>query len=263
MKFRILFITQDDPFYVKLFFEEFFRNYKDLDEIRGVVIAQAMGKKSLFALANQMYNFYGPFNFIKVGSKYAIYKLLPIFNGFLNGAIAYNLNQLCKKYKIKVLKRQNINSEAFLDELKTMNLDLIISVAAPAIFKDRLIQIPRYGCINIHNAKLPKYRGMMPNFWQLYHNEKKVGITIHEINPKIDDGKILLQKEVEVEPAETLDFLIKRTKRVGAYCMMEAIDMIKSGKIKYIENDAKEASYFSFPTSKDVRKFRDMGHRLL
>ena len=144
-----------------------------------------------------------------------------------------------------------------------MNLDLIISVAAPVIFEKDLIQLPKWGCINIHNAKLPKYRGMMPNFWQMYYGEKKAGMTIHKINPRIDDGKIILQKEVDIDPNESLDSLIKRTKKIGAYYMIEAINMIKSGNVKYLENDPKEASYFSFPTKDDVKEFKRRGKRIL
>jgi methionyl-tRNA formyltransferase len=262
--FRILFITQDDPFYVRLFFEEFFRVYEDLDEIVGVVLAQAMGKKSLSMLAQQMYGFYGPVDFLKMALKYASYKSLAIATpGFLRTNGRYGLTQLCKSHAITVMHRNDINSRSFLNELKTMSLDLIISVAAPVIFKSDLLGIPEYGCINIHSAKLPKYRGMMPNFWQMYHDEKTIGITIHEINPKIDEGRIILQKELDIHANETLDSLIKRTKRIGAHFMIEAIDMIKSGNVKYVENVAAEGSYFSFPTREDVKEFKRRGKRIM
>jgi methionyl-tRNA formyltransferase len=147
--------------------------------------------------------------------------------------------------------------------VKGMNIDLIISVAAPVIFKKDIIQLPKYGCINIHHAKLPKYRGMMPNFWQMYHDEKRVGMTIHEINPKIDDGRIILQKEVDIDQRETLNALIKRTKRIGAHLMIEAIEMIRSGNVKYLENRADEGTYFSFPKREDVREFKKRGKKLI
>lgn len=263
MNLRILFITQDDPFYVLLFFEEFFKKYKPLDEIKGVVIAQAMGKKSLFKLAHQMYDFYGRIDFMKMGLKYATYRLLATVPNFLRKDGCFSLAQLCRHYGVPIIHESHINSKEFLHRLKGMNLDLIISVAAPVIFKRYLIQLPKYGCINIHNAKLPKYRGMMPNFWQMYHNEKGVGITIHEITPKIDNGRIILQKEVDIYPNETLDSLIKRTKKIGAHFMIEAINMIKTGNIKYVENIAAKGSYFSFPTREDVREFKRRGKRII
>jgi methionyl-tRNA formyltransferase len=139
---------------------------------------------------------------------------------------------------------------------------LIVSVAAPVLFKRDLISLPRIGCINIHNAKLPKYRGMMPNFWQLYHREKTTGITIHEINPKIDDGRILLQDEMEISEDETLDSLIRKTKKAGAHMMIEAIRRIKQEDVRYLENPATEGSYFSFPKREDVKEFKKRGGRI-
>jgi len=188
---------------------------------------------------------------------------LAIAPGFLRTDDHYSLPQLCESHGIPVIRKVSINSRQFLDKLKGMNLDLIISVAAPVIFKQGLIQLPKHGCINIHNGKLPKYRGMMPNFWQMYHNEKNIGITIHEINPRIDDGRIILQKEVDINSNETLDSLMRRTKRMGAHYMVEAINMIKSANVKYIENDATRGSYFSFPTRKDVKEFGRRGKRIM
>jgi methionyl-tRNA formyltransferase len=260
---KILFITQDDPFYVRLFFEEFFKHCKSLDEIAAVVIAHAMGKKSYAKLARQMYDFYGPVNFTKMGTKYALRKILVHLPDAFRKNGGFNLAQLCGNYEIPVIYESKINSTDFLTRVKGMNIDLIISVAAPVIFKKDIIQLPTYGCINIHHAPLPKYRGMMPNFWQMYHDEKRVGMTIHEINPKIDDGRIILQKEVDIAPGETLDTLIKRTKRIGAHLMIEAIEMIRSGKVKYLENRADEGTYFSFPKREDVREFKRRGKRII
>jgi len=263
MSFRIVFITQDDPFYVRLFFEEFFKRYQHLNEIQSVVIAQAMGKKSTSKLARQMYDFYGPFDFFRMGIRYAAYKSLAATPAFMRSNNSYNIAQSCKNHGIHVIHQSAINAEPFLARLEAMNLDLIISVAAPSIFKQDIIAIPKHGCINIHNGKLPKYRGMLPNFWQMYHHEKSIGITIHEINPGIDDGRIILQKDVDIPAGETLDSLIKRTKKIGAQFMIEAIELIKSGKVDYKENPATEGSYFSFPTREDVKEFKRRGHKIM
>jgi methionyl-tRNA formyltransferase len=175
----------------------------------------------------------------------------------------YSIKQSASLYGIDVIERSDLNGRGFLSLIKQHNPDLFISVASPIIFKEALITIPTMGCINIHNAPLPKYRGMLPNFWQMYHDEKAIGITIHEINPKIDEGRILLQKDVDILPNETLDSLIKRTKRMGAHFMIEAINMIKSGSVKYSENDPAKGSYFSFPTREDVKEFKRKGKRIM
>ena len=186
----------------------------------------------------------------------------------LNKIATYNanwlsINGLCRAHGLEVIYQKDIHHPDFLAMLRCLNLDLIISVAAPSIFRSELIDLPRLGCINIHHAPLPRYRGMMPNFWQLYHGEESVGVTIHQINPEIDEGKIILQEQVKVEPDESLDLLIKRTKRLGAHYMVKAIYLLRNGKVQYKENRPGEGSYFSFPTRDDVRRFRQMGHRLL
>lgn len=260
---KILFVTQDDPFYVKLFFEEFYRRCESLEEIVGIVITEPMGKRSTAKLAKQMLDFYGPADFFRIGMKYAALKALAHAPGFLGWARFCSLQELSKRNGIRVFLETDINDSEFIKQIDSLGLDIIVSVAAPVIFKKELIGIPRHGCINIHNGKLPKYRGMLPNFWQMYHNETNVGITIHEINPKIDDGRIILQKEVKILAGETLDSLIKRTKREGAHLMIEAIKRLKTGNVQYRENKTSEGTYFSFPKKKEVQEFKRRGKRIL
>jgi methionyl-tRNA formyltransferase len=262
-KIRILFITQDDPFYVRLFFEEFFKNYARRDEIVGVVIAEAMGKKSMGRLARQMFGFYGLKDFVKVGIKFASYKVMAAGGPFMPAGKHYSLTQLCRGYGIEVLHGSDVNGKAFLDRVRALRPDLIVSVAAPVIFKRELISLPRLGCINIHNGMLPRYRGMLPNFWQMYHDEKQVGITVHEINENLDDGRILVQEKVDILPHETLDSLIRRTKLLDAHILARAIAALRDGTVAYRDNPASEGSYFSFPTSEHVREFKRNGKRLI
>jgi len=260
---KILFITQEDPFYVRLFFEEFLANYPHRDEIAGVVIAPTMGNKGLFNLVRQMYAFYGPVDFVRMGLRFVYYKLMNRLTRVWRTRRFYSIRQVCEHYRVPVLETTNINDATFLTSIGSMGVDLIISVAAPQIFRDALLSVPKQGCINIHNAKLPKYRGMLPNFWQMYYGEKAVGTTIHRINAKLDDGDILLQRESPIETGETLEALIRRTKRFGARLMIEAVQDIREGRIQPLANNAAEATYFSFPTKAQVREFKAMGYRLI
>jgi len=261
--FRVLFFTQDDPFYVKHFFEEFFLSYPEMDAVGGVVICDVMGKKSFRRLLGQMYGFYGPRDFSRMGFRYIARRAASALKSLTGRGRSADLRQLCAERGVPAYTGNGINSPEFVAEMKKIGPDLIVSVAAPVIFKKDLIGSARLGCINIHNGKLPRYRGMMPNFWQLYHGEERVGITIHEVNEKIDDGRIIFQREVDVLPGETLESLMCRTKRIGAYCMIEAIDMVRSGNVHYRDNAADKGSYFSFPTREDVREFKRRGRRIM
>jgi methionyl-tRNA formyltransferase len=261
--FHILFITQEDPFYVRLFFEEFFKRYDPTEDVKGVIVAPTMGKKSVKKLIRQMYDFYGPVDFVRIGARYAWHKTCDLLSRVVPLRRFHSISQVCRHYNVPVNACANINGEEFLETLRQMDLDLIISVAAPQIFKEPLIRIPRHGCINIHNAKLPKYRGMLPNFWQIFHGETSVGTTIHRINAGIDDGEILLQKETPLLNGESLDSIIRRTKTLGGQFMIEAINGLKRHSLTPLPNPSKDSTYFSFPTKQDVLEFKKRGHRLI
>jgi methionyl-tRNA formyltransferase len=249
---RILIITQEDPFYVRVFFEEFLARYPHTENILGVVVCPTLGKKSPTALAKQMLDFYGPVDFLRMFGRYLAVKLTR-----------ESLSDLCRKFGVPVYREKDINADSFVTNWRERNLDIIVSVAAPQVFRERLINLPRKGCINIHDAKLPRYRGQMPNFWQMYHSEPTAGITVHRINSRIDAGEIILQKEVPIREEYALDDLIRHTKRIGAQCVIEALELIRNGKVEYMPNDTAQGSYFGFPKAADVKEFRRCGKRIL
>lgn len=263
MSNKVVFITQEDPFYVRIFFEEFFGKYPRRERIAAVVIAPSMGKKSLAQLARQMYDFYGLVDFVRMGFRYVFYKLAAKLPRGRGARSFHSIEQVCRAYGVPVIFTPNVNSPEFLAELGRIGPALIASVAAPQIFREKLIALPSLGCINIHNSKLPKYRGMLPNFWQMYHGEKKIGTTIHRINGKLDDGPILLQRETDADPTQSLHERICTTKRQGASLMMDAIDGAFEGTLRDSPNDSSQSTHFTFPTRQEAREFRRRGMRLL
>jgi methionyl-tRNA formyltransferase len=263
---NLVFFTQEDPFYVKAFFDEFLQHYTFLDEIKAIVISKSMAKKSALKLAQQMYDFYGFYNFLRVGSQYSYRKLMGRKivrnNGYKDIVKTYTLQQLARVYGLNVIERSDLNSRDFQDYIRQYNADLFISVASSIIFKEELIKIPRLDCINIHHAPLPRYRGMMPNFWQIYHGESEVGITIHRINKGIDTGDIIIQNYIPVRENESLHKLMLRSKKEGARIMIQVIEDFRKGRISYKKMEG-AGSYFTFPTRDDVTEFKRRGNRLI
>ena len=102
----------------------------------------------------------------------------------------------------------------------------------------------------------------MPNFWAMYHGDRTAGITVHLMDTKIDRGKIILQTEIPIHPDESLDSLMKRSKRAAADLVIQALEKIRSGTAKLQEYEGK-GSYFSFPKREHVRHLRARGRRLL
>ena len=135
--------------------------------------------------------------------------------------------------------------------------------ACPFILKPSVLRQPRLGCINIHHAPLPRYKGMMPTFWQLYQGERHVGLTIHSMTEKIDEGTALLQSSLVVEPGETLDHLIRRSKRQAAHCLADVLRGIDSESVEARPLNQEPGSYFTFPTLAEIRQFHKRGLRAI
>lgn len=265
---KILLVTQNDPFYLPIFFNELFKNNISNEfNLEGIIIQRPLGKKSFKKLVVQMLDFYGFKNFFIVGTKFIAFKILnftavKIFNGKFPGT--FSVEHILRKKNLKIIQIKNINSKESLDYLRTLNLDIIFSIAASQIFKKDILELPKLGCFNIHTSKLPKNRGMMPNFWSLYkyYEEPTSAITIHKMNENLDDGEILIQTEFTLDPKESLDSLIKRTKKMSAEIFLKAIDILNNQSVSFIKNDPLRASYNSFPKKEDVLKFKEKGFKI-
>jgi methionyl-tRNA formyltransferase len=245
------------------FFEEFLAHYAAEFSIARISLCPPMGKRSRRALLQQLTALYGPLGILRVLGRLGLAKMLGAFPRKRGALHYYSLVQLCRAYRIPCEMIGNPNSETFRDSLAARRPDIVVSIACPYILKTPVLAIPRLGCINIHHAPLPRYRGMMPTFWQMFHREPTVGVTIHFMNEAIDEGRGLLQERIPIEPGETLDHLIKRSKRHGAHCMAAALRKIGANEHDTFSLDSPQASYFTFPTYRQMLEFRKRGLRVL
>jgi hypothetical protein len=133
-----------------------------------------------------------------------------------------------------------------------------VSIGGNQIFKRPLLDIPTKGCINLHTALLPKYRGLMPSFWVLKNQEKYTGISVFMVDEGIDSGPLVVQKKIEIGN-RTQEELITYTKDLGMDCILEAICLLRDGKEVLMPNPVEEMTYFSFPTRNDVKEFKRNG----
>jgi methionyl-tRNA formyltransferase len=260
---RIEFLTQDDPLYILSFFEEFFRHYASEFEIIQVSCCRTMGSRPRSRMIRELACLYGLRGFSRLALRSGTARLLGLLPRPKDATGFHSMKQLCRAWRIPLQRIGNPNTAAFIDQLASRAPDLILSVACPYIFKEQLLKLAPLGCVNIHHAPLPKYQGMMPTFWQMFHDEHVVGLTIHYIAEKVDRGPALLQESLVVEPGESLDHLIRRSKRHGAHCMARVVRQIASQTQSVITLDQSAASYFTFPTIKQIREFRRRGFRAL
>lgn len=260
----IEFLTTDDPLYVLPFFDEFIRQYAGEFKITRVWGCRAMGKRPRKQLIRELLSLYGVFGFARLASRMVAYKLAGISRKGSGSPRYYSFPQLCQAYGIPYEKIGSPNSPEFIAGLKERRPDLIVSVACPYILKAEFLGVPPQGCLNIHHAPLPRYKGMMPTFWQMYHGENRVGVTVHYMVPKVDEGAVLLQDSLEIQPGETLDQLIRRSKRHGAHCMAKVLKAVESGTQQVVSTlDAAQGTYFTFPTDHQMREFHEKGLRAI
>jgi len=173
----------------------------------------------------------------------------------------YSLRAVAKAFGIPYHVVTQVNSEQFHAIIDAANADLLVSMSCPQIIGKRVRKRFAKGCINVHGAPLPRYRGLMPAFWAPRNGEIVTGVTVHDLADKLDDGEILLQRNVAIVPEDTWDSLVRKTKTAGAKAIIEAIDQIERGIVSRRQNTDAEATYFSFPTAADRKAFRKAGRR--
>lgn len=256
---KILVITEEDEFYLPLSIDYLLKHCgRDIVE---VVCARNPLLPSKFKAVRKFFNAFGFGPILSQGIRVAKAKTLdtfPLLN-FTNRY--YSVKRVCEAYSIPYSHSMNINKPDFLQHCRDMNIDLIASVSPTQIFKENLINLPKHGCINIHTAQLPKYRGLYPTYWAMACGEKVVGVSIHYIERGIDTGRIIFQDDVEIPPNTTLDYMLRITKLKGAELLVKAIKQITEGKVQAFYPEG-EGSYFSFPTQESYKKFKSNGYRL-
>jgi methionyl-tRNA formyltransferase len=251
-RLRLAIITEDDPLYVRAFFEEFVHDPR-LPHVADVqcVLLQPPFRESRWKLARRMLGFWGPLGFVRTAIKLAWLR----GHGRTCRRVLHRAGFVCRD-------ETDVNSTECVSQLRHLSLDVILSVAAPQIFREPLLQVPSWGCINVHSGCLPRYRGMMPVFWQMAHAERQIGVTVHTITEEIDGGDILKQVLTDTVAGESLTAAILRTKRLGARMVVEVLQDIQAGRVTRTPMNIREGSYFSFPKPAEVRAFCHQGGKL-
>lgn len=121
------------------------------------------------------------------------------------------------------------NNPEFLEEVKKLNPDLICVVAYGKILPQELLDIPKYGCVNVHGSLLPEYRGAAPIQWAVLNGDKKTGVTTMFMNAGMDTGDMILKEEVKIGEDETTGELWDRLKTIGANLLIKTVKEIENG----------------------------------
>jgi len=259
---RIYILTEEEPFYLPVSIDHILAERgSDIVEV-ATVPTTYRGESSLRFVWRQ-FRFMGLRGFVLYGVDYARSKVLDCLDRIkvLSPKRPYSVAMACQRHNVLCREVADVNDASFLERLRTLRVDVVVSLSCPQLFGKALIDLPPAGCLNVHSALLPRYRGWLPTFWVLANGETETGVTVQYMGCKIDEGDIILQRMVSITEDDTLDSLIRRCKMVGADSLLKALDLIEQGRVEPQPINIEEGSYYSFPTPEAVARFRARGRR--
>ncbi len=144
--------------------------------------------------------------------------------------IASPVKQYAEDRGMKIYQPKKVKGNTeFIEELKRQNPDVICVVAYGKILPKEVLEIPKYGCINVHGSLLPKYRGAAPIQWSILNGDKTTGVTTIYMDEGMDSGDMILKKEVEIGENETTGELWDRLSKIGADLLVKTLKEIENG----------------------------------
>ena len=140
------------------------------------------------------------------------------------------VKELAVSKNIPVFQPEKVrNNVEFIEKIKSINPDVICVVAYGKILPKEILEIPKYGCINVHASLLPKYRGAAPIQWAVLNGDKETGITTMYMDIGMDTGDMILTKKVQIGENETTGELWERLSKIGGNLLVETLNQIEKG----------------------------------
>lgn len=139
-----------------------------------------------------------------------------------------------------------------VEDMKALNPDVMITCAFGQILSKEILDIPKFGVINIHASLLPKYRGASPIHYAILNGEKQTGISVMKTDIGIDTGDVILQKSLNINDGETCGQLFERLSILGADCIIEALSQIENKTATFIKQDDALATFTKIIKKEDA-----------
>jgi methionyl-tRNA formyltransferase len=139
---------------------------------------------------------------------------------------------LAQKLGLPVLQPARARDEKFLGDLRLLQPELIVVAAYGQMLPPEVLDVPRYGCLNVHTSLLPKYRGAAPIQWAIAHGDAETGVTIMKMDVGLDTGPMVAQRSTPIAPEDDSASLHERLARLGAELLLQTIPDYVAGKIQ-------------------------------
>jgi len=154
---------------------------------------------------------------------------------------------------VRIYQPESVKSDGAYEFFAEIQPDAVVIIAYGQIIPRRLLEIPRLGWMNLHASLLPKYRGAAPIAWAIINGENKTGLTTMRLDPGLDTGPILMQREIAIGSDETAPELAKRMAELGAPLVVESLIRLERGEIRPMPQESTQASYAPMLTKEHGR----------
>lgn len=163
------------------------------------------------------------------------------------------VKEIALAHGIPVYQPKRVKEETFVEVLKELNPDVIVVIAFGQILSKAILDLPQYGCINVHASLLPKFRGSAPIQWSIIEGEKETGITTMFMDPGIDTGDMLLKAVIPIEEDETGGSLHDKLSCLGGNLLSDTLHALENGTIVREKQDDSKSNYAKMLT-------KELGH---
>lgn len=177
------------------------------------------------------------------------------------------VKELALRSNLPVLQPQRARDESFLQQIRALAPDLIVVAAYGQILPQSLLDVPRFGCLNVHTSLLPKYRGAAPIQWAILDGEAETGVTIMKMDAGLDTGAIVSEERTAITPEDNAQTLHDRLAVLGGALLVRTIPEYTAGRITPRPQPAEGATYARKIKKEDGRidwtqPARLLGHRV-
>lgn len=153
------------------------------------------------------------------------------------------VKEVAVRHGVEVYTPKRVKDAEFVEILRGIPCDVIVVVAFGQILSKEILELPEYGCINVHGSLLPRWRGAAPIQWAILEGDKKTGVTTMQMDEGIDTGDMLLKKELLISAEDTGESLFEKLSKLGGPLLLETLELAEQGKLVPEKQKDEEGTY--------------------